>query len=130
MFYRHPLHIYRIEAMAAKPDQDAEARRRPRAHDVVTVLSRRPTAETSEPYFRHSSRRLRFERRRSCSQSSEPAGNRKNRWRNALAAWDYKFALAIQALFPAGRTAPRLGLALIATSVRFFAFNFLIIFRT
>jgi hypothetical protein len=25
VFYRHPLHIYRIEAMAAKPDQDAEA---------------------------------------------------------------------------------------------------------
>ena len=23
VFYRHPLHIYRIEAMAAKPDQDA-----------------------------------------------------------------------------------------------------------
>jgi hypothetical protein len=49
---------------------------------------------------------------------------------DALAAWDYAFALAIQALLPAGRAAPRLGCALIATSVRFFAFNFFIIFRT
>ena len=58
-----------------------------------------------------------------CGQLPEPLAERSG-------AWDYKFALAIQALFPAGRTAPRLGLALIATSVRFFAFNFLIIFRT